>query len=265
LKKIKSPLRYPGGKSKALDRIIPLVPDFDEYREPFVGGGSVFIELKQMFPQRSYWINDLNYDLISFWKQAQHDSVGLATKIMFIKEYCEDGNVLYRKYKDLKNYCEEDAGIRFFILNRTTFSGTADSGGYSNQAFQKRFTNSSIERVAQLKNVLGDMRITNLDYQKVINESGHNVFLYLDPPYFSNKCSKLYGSNGDLHDGFDHIGFAKTMKNCKHKWLITYDDCEEIRHLFSFAEVISWELQYGMNNVNKNKALKGKEIFIKNY
>ncbi len=42
--KIKSPLRYPGGKSKALDRIIPLIPgDFDEFREPFVGGGSVFL------------------------------------------------------------------------------------------------------------------------------------------------------------------------------------------------------------------------------
>jgi DNA adenine methylase len=45
---IKSPLRYPGGKSKAIDQIAEYIPDsFSEYREPFVGGGSVFIYLKQ--------------------------------------------------------------------------------------------------------------------------------------------------------------------------------------------------------------------------
>jgi DNA adenine methylase len=265
LRKIKSPLRYPGGKSKVVDKIMSFVPNFDEYREPFVGGGSVFIELKQQFMSKNFWINDLNYDLFSFWKQSQYNSVDLATKIMFIKEYCKDGNSLYRKYKGLKNYNEEIAAIRFFILNRITFSGTTDSGGYSAQAFEKRFTNSSIERVSILKNVLKDVKITNLDYHKVIENFGQNVFLYLDPPYLSNKCSKLYGNNGDLHDEFDHIEFANSMKKCKHKWLITYDDCDEVRNLFSFAEIIPWELQYGMNNINKKKTLKGKELFIKNY
>ena len=58
---IKSPLRYPGGKSKAIDQIAEYIPDsFSEYREPFVGGGSVFIYLKQKFPHFKFWINDLN-------------------------------------------------------------------------------------------------------------------------------------------------------------------------------------------------------------
>ena len=51
MKEVKSPLRYPGGKSKAISKILRyLPPDFSEYREPFVGGGSLFIYLKQKYP-----------------------------------------------------------------------------------------------------------------------------------------------------------------------------------------------------------------------
>jgi DNA adenine methylase len=43
---IKSPLRYPGGKSRSVDLISKIIPDFDEFREPFLGGGSIFIHTK---------------------------------------------------------------------------------------------------------------------------------------------------------------------------------------------------------------------------
>jgi len=55
------------------------------------------------------------------------------------------------------------------------------------------------------------------------------------------------------------------MKNCKHKWLITYDDSEYIRKLFSFANIIPWELMYGMRNITEESDQKGKELFISNY
>jgi len=51
---IKSPLRYPGGKSKAIKQISKLIPSFDEFREPFIGGGSVFIYLKQRYPDKQH-------------------------------------------------------------------------------------------------------------------------------------------------------------------------------------------------------------------
>ncbi len=70
---IKSPLRYPGGKSKALEQILPLIPHFEEFREPFVGGGSVFLALKQLYPDRKYWINDLYFELYKFWEYTQKD------------------------------------------------------------------------------------------------------------------------------------------------------------------------------------------------
>ena len=55
------------------------------------------------------------------------------------------------------------------------------------------------------------------------------------------------------------------MKQTKHKWLITYDDSDYIRDLFSFAKIKTWDLTYGMRNVNKKSDQVGKELFISNY
>ena len=69
MSEIKSPLRYPGGKSRAISQIVRYLPlNFSEYREPFVGGGSLFIYLRQKRPDLKIWINDLNYELYCFWK-----------------------------------------------------------------------------------------------------------------------------------------------------------------------------------------------------
>jgi DNA adenine methylase len=264
--KIKSPLRYPGGKSKALKQILPIVPSFDEFREPFVGGGSVFFVLKQLFPDKKYWINDLNTDLYSFWEKCQKDMGSLVSKVSEIKKTCKDGKHLFMEFADEKNEFDDfERAVRFFILNRITFSGTVESGGYSQQAFEKRFTPSSIKRLKEIELLMKGTKITNLDYQEVIFEEGENVFIFLDPPYLSTTKSKLYGRKGDLHSSFNHEKFAKNMSMCKHKWLITYDNSPEVRDFFSFANIYEWELQYGMNNYKQKTAEKGKELFISNY
>src|SRR5690606_30031856 len=127
------------------------------------------------------------------------------------------------------------------------------------------FTESSIQRLRQFGKVINGAQITNLDFQQVIEADGENVFIFLDPPYYSATKSALYGKNGNLHKGFDHVRFAETMKSCKHNWLITYDDSEYIRNLFSFAYIIEWDLTYGMRNVTDTSDQKGKELFISNY
>jgi DNA adenine methylase len=153
----------------------------------------------------------------------------------------------------------------FFIYNRITFSGTSLSGGFSEGAFAGRFTESSIQRLNDFAGVINGTTITNLDYEELIKREGDNVFIYLDPPYYSATKSALYGKNGNLHKSFDHHKFAEAMKNCRHKWLITYDDSEHIKELFSFANIIPWDLTYGMRNVTENSDQKGKELFISNY
>ncbi|AFY74133.1 site-specific DNA methylase [Synechococcus sp. PCC 7502] len=266
---IKSPLRYPGGKSKAIDQILPHIPlNINDYREPFVGGGSVFIAVNQFLHTRikHYWINDLNYDLYCLWLYARDDIKNLKSAISEIKQKYTDGRELFNYYTQPELSLNEfDRAVRFFVLNRITFSGTVDSGGYSQQAFEKRFTDSSIDRLEQLSPCLINAKITNFDYEKLVLRAGTGVFLFLDPPYLSATKSRLYGKRGSLHLDFDHERFAANMRKCEHRWLITYDDDPEIRKLFTFAKVIEWKLQYGMNNYKQESASIGQELLIKNF
>jgi DNA adenine methylase len=263
---IKTPLRYPGGKSRAIKQIGPRIPSFDEYREPFIGGGSVFIHCRQNFPDKKFWINDIYVKLFKFWQMAQKDMEGLINQIWIWRRKFKNGRVLHRFLLDnISEFSDLEIGAAFFILNRITFSGTSESGGFSEQAFQKRFTESSIDRVVKIGSLLENVIITNDDFQNVIEADGENIFIFLDPPYYSATQSALYGKNGNLHKIFDHERFAEVMKNCPHKWLITYDDSPYIRDLFSFAHVEDWELTYGMRNVGVETRQKATEIFISNY
>ncbi len=263
---IKSPLRYPGGKSKAIEQILPLIPHFDEFREPFVGGGSVFLTLKQLYPDRKYWINDLYFELYKFWEYAQKDLESVVNQVNTWKKEFVNGKELHLFLrKNITDFNDIKKASAFFVFNRITFSGTTEAGGFSEQAFQKRFTDTSVERLTLLRQVVKDIEITNLDFQNVIEKAGENVFIFLDPPYFSATKSALYGKNGKLHKGFDHERFAETMKNCEHKWLITYDNSEYIKDLFSFAHISEWNLMYGMRNQTESSDQLGREIFISNF
>jgi DNA adenine methylase len=263
---IKSPLRYPGGKSRAVDLISTLIPKFDEFREPFLGGGSIFIYLKQRFPDKKFWVNDLHFSLFKFWEMCQHSVDAVIEKVYEWRHRFTDGKELHKFLtENISNFNDLETAAAFFIFNRITFSGTSESGGYSEQAFHGRFTESSIHRLKHFGKLINGTIITNLDFQKVIEEEGQNVFLFLDPPYHSATKSALYGKNGNLHKGFDHVRFANTMKKSKHNWLITYDDSEYIRELFSFANIIAWDLTYGMRNITETSDQTGKELFISNY
>jgi len=263
---IKSPLRYPGGKSRAIKILTPFIPDFTEYREPFIGGGSLFVYLKQVFKQRKFWVNDLYLDLANFWQVCQQDIATLLIQINVFQQKFNEGKELHRFLLDNKqNFNQIELAAAFFIFNRITFSGTTLSGGYSQKAFEGRFTPSSIERLKPFANLLTDTKITNLDYEPLIKTTGENVFIFCDPPYYSATKSALYGKNGDLHKNFDHRRFAQIMKNSTHKWMITYDDCEYIRELFGFAHITTWNLKYGMRNVTPNSNQNEQELMITNY
>src|SRR3989304_5423957 len=96
MRKTTSPLRYPGGKYRALKKILPFVPiDFSEYREPFLGGGSMFIALKQLAPKAKYKIGDLNSELCCFWVALRDHPQELIEEIYRIKKNKNDGKALY--------------------------------------------------------------------------------------------------------------------------------------------------------------------------
>lgn len=264
---IKSPLRYPGGKSRAVGYLYKFIPQYEELREPFLGGGSFSFYCVQKNPYAKYYAGDINYDLYCLWKELGSNKDGLIGEILRVKEKYANGRELFRELvaKRKQPLSDFQRAVDFFVLNRITFSGIVDSGGYSEQAFKKRFTISSIERLKQAYEVIKHIEFSPKDYTDLLYREGKGVFIFLDPPYYSTTQSRLYGKNGYLHVGFNHEVFFENLKQCKHKWLITYDNNEYIRALFKDFYQIEWELQYGMNNYKQQTAQKGKELLVANY
>lgn len=263
----KSPLRYPGGKAKAIKYIAPLLPaKCHEYREPFVGGGSVFFHARSVNMAEQYWINDLFGDLMCFYwtvRDPMHNEHLRNRLLEWQKRPVHEIEAEFYRIKDIPFASDSANAFKFFFLNRVTFSGTTQAGGFSRSAAKDRFTESSIDRLKPMVEALESVYVTNAHAFDVINMEGPDAFLFLDPPYYT--AERLYGKNGELHE-FDHKAMAEMLSATKHRFLLTYDDCPEIRDLYDGFDIIPWNLQYGMNNCCKSKeSKKGNELFIKNY
>lgn len=265
----KSPLRYPGGKQKAIEQISKFLPaHFKEFREPLVGGGSVFFHVRSHGLAEKYWINDAFKELMSFWQVVQEPDS--CARLMHDLERFRAAFTSAEEIRDFFLIARDEIpehsfreAFLFFFFNRVTFSGTTRAGGFSRAASLTRFTASSIERLQSMPVALKDVQITCHDFEPLITELGTDVFIFLDPPYFT--ATRLYGHKGSLH-AFDHWKLAKLLQKTEHQFLITYDDCQEIRDLYSWAKISDWKLQYGMNNCNLKKQSKvGNELFISNY
>jgi len=261
---IKSPLRYPGGKARLVKQILAMAPeDYSEYREPFLGGGSVLFAVHNSKPDILKRAGDSFEPLYNFWEWMKDTPEEVGLNISYIKKH--------HKEKKLWEHCKEkvvsdvrDGSYKaacYFILNRITYSGLTLSGGYSKEAHETRFRDTHIARLKDANQVLQNVDLRNSDYTELLHEPGDNVWIYLDPPY-DIKSDNLYGKSGASHKGFDHVRFAEECKKCKHKWLITYNDNEKIRDLYSsWANIVEVPVKYSMNS----KAKVTKELFITNY
>lgn len=265
---LKSPLRYPGGKSRAIKILMPFFPqDFDELAEPFFGGGSVGLYLAQNFGLKQIFANDLNTDLYCFWQTLKTQNKALIDEIKRTRQTHTNGRELYEKLlaRRGENLSDFQRAVDFFVLNRITFSGVVDCGGYSQKAYESRFTPSSIERLKNMDSILRNFTFSNQSYESLLQNNGKRVFIFLDPPYFSASKSKLYGKKGDLHANFNHERLCEHLKNTKHRFLLTYDDSEFIRELYKDFYKLKYTLQYGMNNFKQTKAKAGSELLISNF
>ena len=246
--KIKSPLRYPGGKSKAVKQILNFLPEgLDTLCSPFLGGGSVELTCASEFGVKVYGY-DAFKPVADFWQELLENPSALADKIRKYHPLRHaDFHAFQNEYKDLKDRLSLAA--IFYILNRASFSGTTFSGGMS--PGHPRFTKEGIERLADFR--VGAFVVGHADFKDSIAQHD-NDFLYLDPPYANGK--NLYGMKGDHHSGFDHDGLASILKK-RERWLLSYNDCPMIRDLYNDFKIITIKWSYSMS-VNK----KSSEILI---
>jgi DNA adenine methylase len=243
-----SPLRYPGGKTRACHILETFMlkhfdmTKFDTLLSPFFGGGSF-----EFYIQNNYnlflCVNDKFTPLYNFWKQVQSNKHILCSELRKITSVSKTDFLLFREKINEGDLIQQ--ALKYFIINRCSFSGATFSGGFSSEASTKRFTLNSIQKIEELN--LNKVELYNDDFPEFLEKhTKDKTLLFLDPPYYLQKKSKLYGKNGDLHENFDHqklYDLIITRKN----WILTYNDCEFIRNLYKDFLIFEINWKYGMN------------------
>ena len=253
-----SPLRYPGGKTRAckiIDNILLEyfdITNFDTIISPFFGGGSFEFYLQNKYRFKLI-VNDKFIPLYNFWKQVKINKTILCDELRKIKSVSKEQFLDYRNTIMNLNDDILQQSIQYFIINRCSFSGSTLSGGFSQEASNKRFTLSSINKIEDLD--FTNIEIYNNDFYEFINNFNiSNSLMFLDPPYYLENKSKLYGKNGDLHHDFNHE-LLFDLLNTKKNWIITYNNCEYIRNLYKDFIIIDVNWSYGMNTSKKSSEI----------
>jgi DNA adenine methylase Dam len=273
LKSLKTPLRYPGGKSRALPKIFQYIPDlktFDEYREPFIGGGSVALEVAKRYPFLDIWVNDLYNPLYNFWCILRDEPEELHR---CLKGYKEDygtpelARQLFNEMKIQLNHEESEdfyRAVAFYIINKCSFSGLTESSSFSQQASVSNFSMNGIEKIPEYGKIIKDWKITNLSYEELLTDD-MGVFVYLDPPY--DIKDNLYGRKGSMHKGFDHDKFAADCDRHVCSQLVSYNSSNLVTERFQEWTVGEFAHTYTMRSVgsyNTDQAER-KELVLYNY
>ena len=273
MKALKTPLRYPGGKSRActkLEQYIPDLRDYKEYREPFLGGGSVAIHITKKYPHLDIWVNDLYEPLVNFWKTLQDDGHALYKRLQELRSrYPDVGSAkgLFLEAKELVNDYSVSPLYRacaFYVVNKCSFSGLTESSSFSRQASDNNFSMRGIEKLPGYTQIIKDWKITNGRYQELLTDD-KSVFTYLDPPYEIG--SNLYGRKGDMHKSFDHDGFATICDRFIGPQLVSYNSSQLIRERFKGYGVGEFDLTYTMRSVGEymREQKERKELVLFNY
>ena len=273
LKSYKTPLRYPGGKSRALSKLFQFIPDlkdYTEFREPFLGGGSVAIEIGKRYPHIDIWVNDLYEPLYNFWKVLQSDGQKLRDILIQLKQKHSDPSSAKQLFLDAKDYLAKPVGnsidraVSFYVVNKCSFSGLTENSAFSKQASESNFSVNGIEKLPEYSLMIKKWKITNLSYEHMLSDE-EETYIYLDPPYEIK--SNLYGRKGDMHKGFDHDEFATICDKSTSPILISYNSSQLIRDRFDGWTVAEFAHTYTMRSTgcyNKEQASR-KELVLMNY
>ena len=276
-KALKTPLRYPGGKSRAVTKMaqyFPNIRDYTEFREPFLGGGSVAIHVSKLYPHLKIVVNDLYEPLINFWVNLQTFGDELTKELKNLKiTNCnqDSARCLFAEMKDAINDSTKtdlERAVAFYVVNKCSFSGLTESSSFSAQASDSNFSMRGIEKLPEYSEIISHWHINSYSYEYCFQNNIHDgLFMYLDPPY--DIKDNLYGKKGAMHKGFDHDQFAKECDLSKVDMMVSYNSDQLVKDRFTGVQwnAAEFNLTYTMRSVGeymKDQQTR-KELLLFNY
>lgn len=281
-----SPLRYAGGKSKAIGLILNSLPKLKRKRivSPFFGGGSF-----ELCASQNLGIEIIGYDifgmLVNFWNVLIHHKDEFISELEKFEitsdEFTYNRHVLLNHWEKVKpenleyktrtriTLKESDKTLLdnnqimqavYYYYNMTLSYGPMFLGWPSSVEINKAKFTRRLERMK--KTEISNVSVQCSEFEEVIKKHKDD-FLFLDPPYYLEGDSKMFkgiypNTNFAIHhNGFDHAKMMELLKEHKGGFLITYNNCSTIREWYKDykLEYPEWQYSYGQGEtrIGKNR------------
>jgi len=280
---MKTPIRYAGGKSRAIKHITPYVINVNKIVSPFLGGGSLEVHWASLGKEVIGY--DLFDVLVNFWNVLLNNKEGLVEKLKEItptsEEYSRIKEILMKwdntqeMLKDWKtDHYKRDEVINldnitaaaYYYFNHNTSYGPGYLGWGSSVYLTEKKWNDMIDKISKFE--LPNLSVAQGSFEEIIPKHNED-FLYLDPPYYLEKDSdnKMFTGIYPMrnipvhHDGFDHELLRDLLKNHKGGFILSYNNCETIREYYKEFEFHYPSWNYSMGNgekrIGKNRTEAG--------
>ena len=286
---MKTPVSRVGNKSSILHILYAVFPmKYGRFIDVFGGSGSVLLGKPEIHPFEVY--NDFDKNLVNLFRCMKERTMATVRELGFcnlnsredfnaIRKFFEQREEFTDEYlseelllteltfpplqanelKELRTRITKDHDVRraamFLKLLRYSYSSSCKS--FASQPFDIR---KLFGLIKELENRMANVVVENQDFETLIKHYDRpDSFFYADPPYFSSEGMYEVGFGWD-----DHVRLRDTLKGIKGKFLLSYNDCEEIRELYEGFSLLDFSRTHAM--VQRYEAGREfKELLIGNY
>jgi|SRR3989339_24804 len=267
-----SPLRYPGGKAAIADFFASVLSVNNigrngVYCEPYAGGAGVALTLLLTGKVERIIINDYDECIAAFWRSILRESQRFVDAIRDCDVSVETWQIQRHIYDQRAGHDEFTLGFATFFLNRCNRAGILPKAGpiggrkqTGRDTIAARFKKEVlISRIEQIATVSERIQFENLDaifFLEHLQElsAASNLFVYLDPPYYVRGKELYY----NFYQPKNHLDLSNYMRDfTTHKWIMTYDNCQEIREMYDAQDfnIVELPIRYSMQTVRKDKEI----------
>jgi len=245
-------IKWVGGKRGLLGQILPLFPqEFNNYYEPFVGGGAVFFELfsKGMLKNKKVVLSDINSELVNTYNVIKNYPLELISYLEdYKKQHCKEFYYKIRELdrrEDFAKLSDIEKATRFIYLNKTCFNGLyrVNKKGYFNTPIGK-FKNPNIvdkSVILSASEALHNVKIVQQSFKEVLKYAKKGDLVYFDPPYYPlNETSNFtsYDSNCFLEkEQFELFELFDKLANRGVKVVESNSDTKFIKDLYKDYDI----------------------------
>lgn len=249
--RVRPAVRRAGGKSRLLKHLLPLIPAHHCYVEPFAGGLALLLAKPR---SKVEVLNDKDGDLVTFYRCVRFHTEPLLAELQWVLTSREE----FYDYRNQPGLTDIQRAARWYFRNRTCFGGV-DARSFGISAVSAADSRERrLESVRQLSVRLDRTIIEHLDWEHCVSLYDRPAtFFFLDPPYLG--CSNVGYAAWTPADA---MKLREVLRSTKGRWLLTFNDCTEVRQIFAGCRITSIERALGIHHREESSG-RYRELIIR--